>query len=128
MLALFVAYVLLNLGRAIRTNYYTSTKIHELKQQIANSTTQTIFLKNELIYYKSRSYQELEAKHRLGLKRPGETVVLVPVNADPTIETKQTATTNPVNNTVLEKPESFFDNASINANTWVKWLATPFHE
>ncbi len=125
MLALFIAYVLLNLGRAIRTNYHTNKQIHELKQQIALSITQTIFLKNELVYYKSRSYQELEAKRRLGLKRPRETVVLVPSNTDPAISQP---ISNPVREQAVDEQRSFFDEASANANTWVTWLTTPFHE
>lgn len=125
MLALFIAYVLLNLGRAIRTNYHTSKQIHELKQQIALSTTQTVFLKNELVYYKSRSYQELEAKRRLGLKRPGETVVLVPSNADPAT---QQPIASPIQDQPIDDHRSFFDEASVNASTWTAWITTPFHE
>ena len=128
MLALFVAYVLLNLGRAIRTNYYTSQRIHDLKQQIASMTTQTLFLKNELVYYKSRSYQELEAKRRLGLKRPGEIVVLVPTNTDPASATGPQSITIPLATTSHDQPVSFFEQASINAGTWASWLVTPFRE
>ena len=125
-LALFVAYVLLNLGRAIRTNYTTSQQIRQLKQQITSLNYQTVFYKNELVYFKSRNYQELEAKRRLGLKRPGEIVVLVPVNANPP-ETTQTAV-QPIDSSSQDDQKSFFESASINAKTWTIWISTPFHE
>lgn len=128
MLALFVAYVLLNLGRAIRINYYTSQRIHDLKGQIATMTTQTFFLKNELVYYKSRSYQELEAKRRLGLKRPGETVVLVPRNTDPAPTPGTQALVSPLEPSAHDQPPPFFEQASINASTWAHWISTPFRE
>ncbi len=127
LLALFVAYVVLNLGRAIRTNYGTSQQIRDLKGRIATLHEQQAFLTNELVYYKSRSYQELEAKRRLGLRRPGETVVLVPANADPDGQATLPPDLTPVTPQPVERLP-FFEQASKNAATWITWLRTPFRE
>ncbi len=124
LLALFVAYVALNLGRALKTNYDTTRHIRALKTGIAALEQQQAFLGNELVYYRSRSYQELEAKRRLGLRRPGETVVLVPANADP-----ERSAASPDLVPVTPQPPAeqlpFFDAASKNAATWLDWLRTP---
>ncbi len=120
--ALGIAYIVLNLGRAIQTNYHTSQQIRELKQQIAALTTQTVHLKNTIVYYKSRTYQELEAKRRLGLKRPGETVVLVPGNIDPAPTTPPTLQPSSPSTTPSTDP---FDRATANATSWIRWLTTP---
>ena len=124
--ALGIAYIVLNLGRAIQTNYTTSQQIRGLKQEIAALTTQTTHLKNTIVYYKSKTYQELEAKRRLGLKRPGETVVLVPGNVDPEPTTPPSIQrVEPVD---PQNAPSFFDRATSNATTWIDWLRTPLEQ
>lgn len=122
--ALAIAYIVLNLGRAIQTNYHTSQQIRTLKQEIAALTTRTAHLKNTIVYYKSRTYQELEAKRRLGLKRPGETVVLVPGNIDPSPPEKPAL--KPATKSVT--PVDPFDQATANATGWMRWLTTPLEQ
>ncbi|MEK7184292.1 MAG: septum formation initiator family protein [Patescibacteria group bacterium] len=120
--ALGIAYILLNLGRAIQTNYTTSQQIRTLKQEITRLTNHTAYLKNTIVYYKSRTYQELEAKRRLGLQRPGETVVLVPGNTDPEPTTVPAVRSDV---STKESPPTAFEQASTNALTWTRWFQTP---
>ena len=121
-IVLAVAYVLLNLGIAIRKNYTINLAIRTLKADIAMLQTRITFLHAKLIYLQSISYRELEAKRRLGLKKTGEQIVLVPANSTdqpqsptdgPTLTVDQTDTTS----------RSFFERASESATTWVIWFA-----
>lgn len=122
LLTLAVAYIFLNLGQAVQKNYIINESIANMNSQIRELKKQVSFLETQLVYYDSRAYQELEAKRRLGLKRPGETVVLVPENKDP--EKKITE----LPEVVIEKDESgpqqldIFDQASKNASSWLNWI------
>lgn len=76
---LFVFYILFLLGKAILTNYNLKNTIGKLQQQIAILDQQKKDLKNLILYYQSAAFQELEARKKLGLKAPGEKVMILPV-------------------------------------------------
>lgn len=118
-LALAVAYVLLNLGRAIQKNTEINRAIRRLREEIASLEERIRLLSFEIAYEQSEAYRILEAKRRLGVRAKGETVVLVPQNADP--EDTSSLPTAP-GRTPIELPKSFFETASENAQSWLDWL------
>lgn len=123
---LFVAYVLLNLGRALKQNYTVTNRIRSLNEDIAQLTAHIHRLQNQIIYFQSATYRELEAKRRLGLKLKGETVVLVPENVDPS---PKAGMTDPViaPEETTPPPVDIFDRASQNAGTWLTWFRNHGH-
>lgn len=119
MLALAVAYVLVNLGRAIQKNSQINHAITRLTEEIALLEERIRLLRFEIAYQQTDAYRTLEAKRRLGVRHKGETVVLVPQNADP----KETSPQTPLRTDTQPAPErSFFETASDNAQSWIDWL------
>lgn len=74
-----VIYVFIILGRSIWLNWVLKNEIDHMKQEIILLSQQNTDLENLIIYYQSDSFKELEARAKLGLKKPGETVVSIPV-------------------------------------------------
>lgn len=66
----------------VQRNYELQRKVDDKRRQLALAELQTQTLEFEQRYYKSREYQSLEAKRRLGLAEPGEKVVVLPPNSD----------------------------------------------
>ncbi|MCA9388899.1 septum formation initiator family protein [Candidatus Berkelbacteria bacterium] len=121
-LTLVIAYIFLNLAQAIQKNYVINESLVKMNDQITELKKQVAFLETQLVYYDSHAYQELEAKRRLGLRRPGETVVLVPHNRDP--EKKITELPEVVIEEDVKQADQLdlFDQASSNANSWFNWF------
>jgi len=71
-------YVLFILGKAIWTNWQLNKQINDIGQQIADIKVQNKNLENLILYYKSDSFREVEARKKLGLKKAGETAIAVP--------------------------------------------------
>lgn len=73
-----LVYLAVTVGRAINKNYQSHRQARGIEQDIAQLNDQ--IRRQELlnIYYQSDTFKELEARRRLGLKRPGEKVVIVP--------------------------------------------------
>jgi len=74
---LAIGYVLFLLYQAVYFNYQTSQKINALKQDLARLTEEKRELETLITYYQTSSFQELEARKKLGMKMPGEKVVKV---------------------------------------------------
>jgi len=74
---IFVIYILFLLGKSLFTNYQLRQSIQKLNEQIATLEQQKEDLNNLIVYYKSDSFKELEARRKLGLKRPDEKVYIV---------------------------------------------------
>jgi len=124
-LVIALAYLLLNLGIALNKNYVTSSTIQSLKLSILQLEQRITYLHNQLVYLQSASYRELELKRRLGLKRIGETALLVPSNVDPERVTTNQAIPAPslrVDQVSSQTQASFFEKASTNAASWITWL------
>ncbi|MBI2589587.1 septum formation initiator family protein [Candidatus Berkelbacteria bacterium] len=117
---LMLSYVFINLGRAIQKNYSISEQIRQLKEDIETLEYRLAYLKNQIFYYQSTAYRELEARRRLGLKRPGETVVLIAKNRDNQSQTTEFPVV--AKDTQTDTAKGFFDKASSNAQTWINWL------
>lgn len=119
LIVLAIAYVLINLGRVVRTNYEMNKTIRQLRTEIAELQLRAQQLKNALTYYSSTSYRELEAKRRLSLRRPGETVVLVPENK---ADVRQLELPNVSRRNAAEEELPILDTARQNARTWIDWV------
>lgn len=74
---IFVIYTLFLLGKSLFTNYELRKSIQKLNEQIATLEQQKKDLNNLILYYQSDSFKELEARRKLGLKKPDEKVYLV---------------------------------------------------
>lgn len=97
-LVLLLVYTLFLLGRSVYFNYQTNQEIRALKTSIVQDKDEVENLKNLIAYYQTESFRELEARRKLGLKKPGEEVVSLPENVSaPNLPEKQKAAT------ILEK-------------------------
>lgn len=75
----FIIYILVILGRLIWLNWAMKKEIDQIKQEIVLLNQQNHDLENLILYYQSDSFKELEARSKLGLQKPGEKVVSIPV-------------------------------------------------
>ena len=76
LIAMFVFAVYSNIRLAIR-NYALKKTVISSQEDVDNIRQRNEKLKLLLTFYKTKEYQEVEAKRRLGLKRPDETAILV---------------------------------------------------
>lgn len=76
---LLVFWILFLLGRALWQNWDLKHSISKLNEQLLTLTQQKKDLENLNLYYNSDSFKELEARKRLGLKKPGEKLVVLPM-------------------------------------------------
>ncbi len=93
----FLVYVLFLLGRSARLNALSNQKMERLRAQIAELTTENDRLGYLILYEKTASFRELEARRELDIKKPGETVFVLPNEPTPQeiSQTKQTTHTAP---------------------------------
>lgn len=125
-LALVVAYILLNLGIAVQKNVTINHTIAQLREQIAALNLKIHTLNNQIVYFQSDAYRTVEAKRRLGLKRPGERVIFAPENVDS--DNNEQSDSGPTHQPAAPSDESgnVFERASHTAKTWSDWfLAAP---
>jgi len=66
--------------QAVQRNYTLQREVDDKRREQQLTELQTEMLAYEQRYYKSREYQALEAKRRLGLAEPGEKVLVLPPN------------------------------------------------
>ena len=110
---IFVIYTLFLLGKSLFTNYELRQSIQKLNEQIATLEQQKKDLNNLILYYQSDSFKELEARRKLGLKKPDEKVYLV-----------STATSTPTNfeEEMKEEQEKISSKEKIlNKTNWSLW-------
>ncbi len=84
-----VVYIFFNIGRSIWKNWQVSQKIKNYEGSIQTLEEQNNYLKNQLIYMQTDVFKELEARSRLGLKKPDEKMIIVPENTDVKTTTTQ---------------------------------------
>lgn len=73
-----IGYVAFLMIRVVWQNYEINQKIANLKIEIEEIKKQSKHLENLIVYYGSNIYREVEARRKLGLKKPGETIVPLP--------------------------------------------------
>lgn len=77
-----IMWILFLLGRSVWQNWELRHSIWKLNEQLVQLNTQKKDLENLITYYRSDSFKELEARKKLGLKRPDEKMVIISI--DPT--------------------------------------------
>lgn len=73
-----IIYLVVILGQTISKNYTLNKQITDLRDQIILLQDQKDTLAYNIQYYKTQSYQEREARAKLGLQMPDENVVVLP--------------------------------------------------
>lgn len=74
-----IGYVLFLLYQAVYFNYTTNQKIKVLKEDKVDLEKDQSRLETLIAYYKTDAFAELEARKKLGLRKPGEKVINVDV-------------------------------------------------
>ena len=82
LLVLLVLYILFLVGKVVYQNYQTKRRLAEIEAEIERLRQENRRLSDLVTYYQTDTFRELEARKKLGLKKPGETVVALPENAD----------------------------------------------
>ena len=72
-----VLYMLAILTSETGKNYQLRSKSDELEGQISQMQSQIEELGYKVTYYRTDAYQERLAREKLGLQKPGETVVII---------------------------------------------------
>lgn len=84
-------YLLVILGGVIKRNHDLQTQIGSLNTQIKQLQTDKAQLDYEINYYGTDAFKEKEARAKLGLVAPGESVVILPKDQSSTAGSDQTA-------------------------------------
>lgn len=79
LLVFLVFYTFIMLGRSVWLNFQLQKQTEMVTGKIAEVKTQNANLENLILYYKTDSFKEVEARAKLGLKKPNEKVMSVPV-------------------------------------------------
>lgn len=79
---LFLAYVLYLLGRSAWQNVQGNREVDALRAEIAALRQDNEDLANLILYEQTSAFRELEARRKLGIKRPGEFVIALPTEPD----------------------------------------------
>ncbi|MDZ7587157.1 MAG: septum formation initiator family protein [Patescibacteria group bacterium] len=77
---LVIFWIIFLLGRSVWQNWNLKHSIWKLNEQIVILKKEKKDLENLNLYYSSDAFKELEARKRLGLKKPGEKMVILPVS------------------------------------------------
>ena len=80
MLLIVVVYVAGATLHVIAQNYHLQQRVHELRNQNQVLELENQQLRYRITYYKTDAFVEKEARAKLNLKAPGETVVIFPGN------------------------------------------------
>ena len=67
------------LYQSVYFNFQLNSKVEKLKTQIAKQETERLGFEAIISYYQTSTFQELEARRKLGMRFPGEKVVAVEV-------------------------------------------------
>lgn len=76
---LLILYILVILGRVVWKNWQVNLQIAKLQSEIDQTKKENQYLENLILYYQTSSFKEIEARRKLGLKKPGEKVIPVEV-------------------------------------------------
>ena len=103
---LLIIYILFILGRVVWKNYQINVQIEKVNKEIAQLKDDNKNMENLILYYSTDSFKEIEARRKLGLKKPDEKVIAVDVSEE-------------------EKPiESFFNQSAqrpLPTPNYIKW-------
>lgn len=106
---LFLLYVLFLLGRSAWANAERNEQNTAIREQIAALETETVMLAEQIAYQQTITFKELEARRKLGIKKPGEVVIALPPEPDePTILTAANPTQTSTRDTLNAWWEYYF--------------------
>lgn len=77
-----IFYIIFNISRSVNSNYQINKTIEEKKIEVGEQKELAQILKNKNLYYQTEVYKEIEARSKLGMKKPDEKMVIVPENSD----------------------------------------------
>ena len=75
---LIIVYLVVVLAQTVKRNYDLNLQLTTLKSQISLVNDQKAELAYNLQYYATDSFKEREARAKLGLQLPGESVIILP--------------------------------------------------
>jgi cell division protein FtsB len=70
--------IVIGLGKAALRRHDITSQVTDLNKSVDALQSQNIELSGLLDYFKTKNYEELQARQNLGLKKAGETVVAIP--------------------------------------------------
>lgn len=108
------AYILFSLVKSIFSNYKINQQINENNKQISDLIEENAIIKNQNLYYQTNTYREIQARKKMGLKKPDETMIIAPGNRDNKV--------NNVSNIVITDETSSNIPESPNYEKWVKYI------
>lgn len=85
---LLTIYLVFLVGRSVYTNFRVKQQLAQIEVEIKNLKSENQRLTNLIAYYQTETFRELEARSKLGLKKPGEIVIALPENADEPLKEK----------------------------------------
>ena len=108
-----IIYTIVMIGTSIKKNYETNQTIEGLQEEIVTLKSDISELQNLTYYYATDSFKELEARRRLGVKSPDETIIILP-------KTDESRTT--VTKESNESIEDTTDKQETNLQKWWRYL------
>lgn len=75
---LIIVYLVVVLGETVKRNYDLNQQIGQLQQQISLLNSQKDELAYDIQYYGTDAFKQREARAKLGLQAPGESVLVLP--------------------------------------------------
>lgn len=69
--------IVVGLGKAALRRHDITSQVANLNDSVSKLQSQNIELSGLIDYFKTKNYEELQARQNLGLKKPGETVVAI---------------------------------------------------
>lgn len=70
-------YLIFLVYQALSFNYQASNKIKDLKKEASYLDAKKSQLEDLIVYYRTDTFKELEARKKLGMKKPGENILIV---------------------------------------------------
>ncbi len=107
---IFILYMFAILTNETGKNYQLRSKSDELEQEIAQMQSQIEELGYKVTYYRTESYQDRLAREKLGLQKPGESVVIVKKDNNQTFEV-------PAENIKLQDKDEY----ELSKSHWQQW-------
>jgi cell division protein FtsB len=77
LIAVFFLFAVYSNLRLVIRNHQLNQRVEEVRQDVKEAEARNEKLKLLLAYYQTPEYQEIEARRRLGLKKPEETALVV---------------------------------------------------
>ncbi len=107
---IFLLYMFAILTSETGKNYQLRSKSDELEQQIEQMQSQIEELGYKVTYYRTESYQERLAREKLGMQKPGESVVIVKKDSTQNVEV-------PAENIKLQNKDEY----EASKSHWQQW-------